>query len=44
MAETLTDAGVRKLPVPMGGNRVYRDGSVAGFGCRITAAGFRSFV
>jgi integrase len=44
MAETLTDATVKKLRAPERGNRVYRDGSVAGFGCRVTAAGFRSYV
>jgi integrase len=40
----LTDAVVKRLPVPERGNKVHYDGSVAGFGCRITAAGHRAYV
>lgn len=40
----LTDAIVRKLPVPVSGNRIQWDNSVPGFGSRVTAAGARAFV
>ena len=41
---TLTDSIVRKLTSPAKGNKVYYDDTLAGFGCRVTAAGARSFV
>jgi hypothetical protein len=44
MAQRLTDRIVRDLPAPATGNRIYYDGLVKGFGCRVTAAGSRSFV
>ena len=37
-------ATVSKLPTPERGNVVYYDDAVAGFGCRVTVAGHRSFV
>jgi integrase len=40
----LTDAAVRRLPLPAKGNRVTYDDDVPGFGCRVTAGGARSFV
>lgn len=40
----LTDAGIKRLPLPAKGNRVTFDDNVAGFGIRVTAAGARSFV
>jgi integrase len=40
----LTDKIVRDLPNPERGNRITYDTDVAGFGCRCTAAGARSFV
>lgn len=40
----LTDGVVKRLPVPKTGNRITYDDEVAGFGCRVTAAGARSFV
>lgn len=42
--ERLTDATIRRLPVPPKGNRVFYDTEVPGFGLRVTASGFRSFV
>jgi integrase len=44
MAQRLTDRAVRGLPVPAGGNRIFYDDAVTGFGCRVTAAGARAFV
>lgn len=44
MAQKLTDPVVKNLPCPTGGNRVEYDSEVKGFGCRVTAAGARSFV
>jgi integrase len=43
MAQRLTDATVRKLPLPGTGHKIYWDTEVAGFGVRVTAAGVRSF-
>jgi integrase len=40
----LTDAAIRRLPTPAAGNKVHYDDEVGGFGCRVTAAGARSFV
>jgi integrase len=40
----LTDKIVRGLPVPAAGNKVNFDGTVKGFGCRVTTAGARSFI
>src|SRR5262245_58004716 len=40
----LTDLIVRRLPLPAKGSRISYDGEVPGFGCRLTAAGARSFV
>jgi integrase len=42
--QTLTDAGVKKLPPPAAGNRLYRDTAVPGFAIRVTAGGHRAFV
>jgi integrase len=44
MADKLFDATVKKLARPERGNRIYYDTEVTGFGCRVTAAGARSFV
>ena len=44
MATHLTDAIVKRLPAPEKGNRITYDDGVAGFGCRVTAAGHRAFV
>jgi integrase len=44
MTQRLTDKIVRALPVPDHGNRITYDADLAGFGCRVTAAGARSFV
>lgn len=44
MAQKLTDAIAKALPVPATGNRITYDDVVAGFGLRITAAGARSFI
>jgi integrase len=40
----LTDAAVRRLPVPSTGNRITYDSDVKGFGVRVTAAGARAFI
>jgi integrase len=45
MAHHLTDSFVKNLTPPHHGNRVtYDDGSIPGFGIRVTAGGHRSFV
>ena len=44
MSLKLTDTIVKNLPLPTAGNRVEYDSDVKGFGCRVTAAGARSFV
>ncbi len=44
MRQKLTDALVKKLPLPPKGNRVHYDSEVKGFGCRVTAAGARAFI
>jgi integrase len=44
MNHHLTDAAIRRLPIPAKGNRVYFDRDTKGFGCRVTAAGNRSFI
>jgi integrase len=43
-ANGLTDAIVKRLPVPANGYYITYDGGVPGFGVRVTAAGTRSFV
>jgi integrase len=40
----LTDAIVRRLPVPAAGNKIVWDSDVPGLGARTTAAGVRAFV
>ena len=42
--ERLTDTAVNKLPVPVKGNRIFYDGSLPGFGVRVTAGGTRAFI
>ena len=44
MAQHLTDATVKRLPLPERASKIHPDGDVPGFGCRVTAAGARSFV
>jgi integrase len=44
MATRLTDAIVKRLPRPEKGSKVHYDGDLPGFGCRVTAAGARSFI
>jgi integrase len=44
MAQKLTDAIVKGLHAPASGNRIEYDAELKGFGCRITAAGARSFI
>jgi integrase len=44
MADRLTDASIKKLPVPERGSKIYADGNVPGLGVRVTANGARSFV
>ena len=39
----LTDAVIKRLPLPTKGNRVHYD-EIGGFGVRVTAGGARSFV
>jgi integrase len=40
----LTDQAVRQLPPPAKGNRIAYDNDVPGFGCRVTAAGAKSWI
>jgi integrase len=40
----LTDATIKRLPAPKKGNKITYDVGVPGFGCRVTAAGTRSFI
>jgi integrase len=44
VAIKLTDYIVRRLPAPAKGNKIYYDTDVKGYGCRVTAAGARSFI
>ena len=44
MAQKLSDSIVKALPAPDNGNKIFYDSAVKGFGCRVTAAGARSFV
>ena len=40
----LTDISVRNLPCPTKGQRTYFDDTLAGFGCRVSQGGTKSFV
>lgn len=40
----LSDLNVRALPAPAKGQKTYFDDTLAGFGCRVSQAGTRSFV
>jgi integrase len=40
----LTDAVIRRLPLPAKGNRIAYDDAVKGFGARVTASGAKSFI
>jgi integrase len=44
MRTRLTDKIIAKLATPASGNRISYDGTVAGFGIRITAGGARAFI
>lgn len=44
MAIKLTDAIIKKLVPPAKGYQIHYDTQIKGFGCRITAAGFRAFI
>jgi integrase len=44
MAQRLSDQLVRRLTSPARGNVITYDTDVKGFGCRVTAAGARSFI
>ena len=44
MAANLSDSIIKGLPVPADGYAITWDAKVAGFGCRVTAAGARSFI
>ncbi|WP_037468331.1 tyrosine-type recombinase/integrase [Sinorhizobium fredii] len=43
-SKKLTDTIVKDLPTPEKGNKITYDAEVKGFGCRVTAAGARSFI
>ena len=43
-ATRLPDIIVKRLPKPAAGHTISWDAQVAGFGCRVTAAGARSFI
>ena len=40
----LTDAVIKRLPLPAKGSKITYDDDVPGFGVRVTAGGFKSFV
>lgn len=40
----LSDASIRALPVPPSGQKIYREGSVPGLCCRVSAGGSKTFV
>ena len=44
MSQKLTDGAIKALIPPETGNRIFYDTEVRGLGCRVTAAGDRSFV
>ena len=44
MPQHLTDATIRRLPVPAKGNKITYDDDVPGFGIRVTSGGSKSFV
>jgi hypothetical protein len=44
MSKHLTDAIVKKLPLPAKGNKVHYDATTRGFGISVTRAGARSFI
>lgn len=44
MGQHLTDAMIKRLPMPEKGNKVHYDDDVIGLGARVTAAGARSFI
>ena len=44
MAQKLDSRHLAKLAAPKSGNKIYYDSEVAGFGCRVTAGGARSFI
>jgi integrase len=44
MADRLTDATVKRLPLPARASKIHPDGDVPGFGCRVTANGARSYI
>jgi hypothetical protein len=41
---SLSDASVRALKPPLKGQKLYRDASLKGFGCRVSQGGSKSFV
>jgi integrase len=44
VADRLTDATIKRLPLPAKASKIHPDGDVPGFGVRVTANGARSFV
>lgn len=44
MVSNFTDKSIRALPVPVKGLKIHYDDKLVGFGVRVTAAGYRSFV
>jgi integrase len=44
MGNRLSDSGVKRLPTPASGNKIYYDSEETGFGARVTAAGARAFI
>jgi integrase len=44
VGQHLTEKLIRDLPVPSRGNKIHYDDVLPGFGVRITATGFRSFI
>jgi integrase len=44
MAQHLTDATIKRLPLPERASKIHPDGDVPGFGVRVTANGAKSYV
>ena len=41
---SLTDISLRSLKAPEKGQKLYRDSTLAGFGCRVSQGGTKTFV
>lgn len=44
MTERFTDSSIKALAAPAKGSKIYWDGGLPGFGCRVTSAGARAWI